>query len=281
MGESGKPAGRSDGDGQAALDTAKSRRQRRDGRNYRLHRRQRGIQALFTAEFDSSSLRSYNDHRNSPASLRILETGTGLMRTLTAKEAQKWCSQAGFRTPRYRVHYPGFREPQFFVRVPEEFRLILAFSREILTFRDATLFGGGLIWMQGWNIGSPSDSRVGRIIIEDMRRARGELRPLDVAPALLFRDDEMVEMHTALVQVMGFGWVADLVTSTGLLVNFKSNFQAGFTVRPPSDVNDLRRALERWKPTDQDPMVVKMAALAADRKSQRSKTRTTRNKRTK
>jgi hypothetical protein len=109
--------------------------------------------------------------------------------------------------------------------------------------------------------------RAGWQIVEGLRRSSGDLRSLDVASGQQFRDDEFLQLHAFLLQVIGFGWVADFVPSVGgFFVHFKDNRQICFTAEGPAVLDELRRAFSRWNPTDQDPMVAKLAELERKRK---------------
>lgn len=99
-------------------------------------------------------------------------------------------------------------------------------------------------------------------IIEDIRRTHGDLRSLELAPAQLFRDDEFPEMQAFLVQVIGFGWVAEFIPSIGgFFVHFKDNRQVCFTSQSAESLNVLRTAFSEWDPTEDDPMVKRLIEL--------------------
>jgi hypothetical protein len=189
------------------------------------------------------------------------------MKTMTIQEAKDWCLSVGpGPTKENLLRYRGSAEHRFFVLAPEEFRRIMSFTRTMLTFRGETAFCGGLIWLRRWNIGTPQFTKVGWQIIEDIRRAHGDLRSLDLAPAQLFREDELLDLHAFLVQVIGFGWVAEFVPSTGeFFVHFKDNRQVCFTGESTESLNELRAALSQWNPTDDDPMASKLAELERSR----------------
>ena len=193
------------------------------------------------------------------------------MKVMAIEEAKKWCSKVGLRLARDAVlRYPRSPEHRFFVLAPEEFRLIMAFTRAMLEFRSEADFCGGLLWLRRWSIGSPQMVRVGWRIIEDIRRVHGGLQSLEVAPAQLFRDDEFVDLHAFLAQVVGFGWKAEFVPSTGnFFLHFKDNRQVCFTAKSADVLNELRVDFARWNPTDEDPMVKRMAELERERARRR------------
>lgn len=75
------------------------------------------------------------------------------------------------------------------------------------------LFHGALLWLTLWDIGSPQLEKVGWKLVEKLRLAFGETRPIGVAPGHWFRSDELVELNTFLLPCFVFGWDAYLAPS--------------------------------------------------------------------
>jgi hypothetical protein len=192
------------------------------------------------------------------------------MKAMTSAEAREWCSQdaTGLKVTHediLRYRHPG--EHKFFLATPPEHYNFVVLTRAILLFRGEVGFSGGFLWLQRWDIGSPQLVRVGWRILEDIRRAHGESRSLEVAPAQFFRDDELVELHAFLVQAVAFGWLADYVPCAGrFFVHFKTNGQICFIAESAVTLKELRAEFQRWKPTDKDPMVEKMISMERARK---------------
>jgi hypothetical protein len=191
------------------------------------------------------------------------------MKAMTDEEVRKWCPRAGLKAMRYDIlRYKQKKEHKFFITAPEEHREILFLARIILIFRDEAQFSGGLLWLQQWNIGSPPVVWSGWRILENMRRAHGDLRSLEIAPAQSFREDEIVELHVFLVQVIAFGWRADYIPFFGeFFLHFKPNRQICVTAKSPETLKELRAHFQQWNPTDEDPILVKMAAIEKARKN--------------
>jgi hypothetical protein len=193
------------------------------------------------------------------------------MKVMSGEEAAIWCRGVGPRmTAEGVLQYARAKQYRFFVEAPEEFRLIMGFTRAMLTFRGEASFGGGLLWLRRWDIGSPQFISLGWKIIEGIRRVHGDLRSLETAPAQVFRDDEFLDLHTFLVQVVGFGWVAEFVSATsGFFVHFKDNRQVCFSARSPDLLKELRAAFAKWNPTAEDPMAKRLAE--SERKHRRKR----------
>jgi len=193
------------------------------------------------------------------------------MKVMSREEAAAWCRKVGPRmTAEGVLQYARAKQYRLFVEAPEEFRLIMRFTRAMLTFRGEASFAGGLLWLRRWDIGSPQFIWLGWKIIEDTRRLHGDLRSLETAPAQIFRDDEFFDLHTFLVQVVGFGWVAEFVSPTGgFFMHFKDNRQVCFNARSPDLLQELRAAFAEWNPTAEDPMVKRLAE--SERKHRRKR----------
>jgi hypothetical protein len=96
--------------------------------------------------------------------------------------------------------------------------------------------------------------RPGWKILEGMRRAQGDLRSLDIAPAQAFRHDELVELHAWLIQVMAYGWFAYFVPSIGdYYVLFTTTGRILFTAKSSETLDTLFSGLKSWGPTKENP----------------------------
>lgn len=72
---------------------------------------------------------------------------------------------------------------------------------------------GALLWLTLWTIGSPQLEKIGWKLLEKMRLAFGEPRPIGVAPGHWFRSDEFVELNAFLLPCFIFAWDAYLAPS--------------------------------------------------------------------
>jgi hypothetical protein len=195
---------------------------------------------------------------------------------MTDAEALDWCSK---RSLDLRLNREGdlslksSKPRRFFIAAPEEHRRVIVLVRHILCFAGETSFHGGMLWLRRWDIGSPQLVRVGWKILEGMRRGHGDSKPLDIAPAQMFRDDDLVEAHAFLVQVIAFGWVADYVPiGAKYFLHFKDNRQICFS-SAAEPAKELHNAFQMWNPTDEDPMLVEMRRIEKARLTQRRKKR--------
>jgi len=196
------------------------------------------------------------------------------MKALTTTEAIQWCKTADLDITRDdELRYPGSKLYKFFIPIPVAHPEIVMLAREILFFRGESNYSGAIVWLRRWDIGSPQLVHPGWLVLESIRRANGDQRPLDIAPAQSFRDDELVAAHAFLIQIMGFGWVAEFVSSGEYFLHFKDNLQISCTANDAATSKELRNYYQRWEPTDEDPMVVKMAEMERSRRRTAGKLR--------
>ena len=185
------------------------------------------------------------------------------MKGMNTEQALSWCKSAGLTMDEDGIlSYDNPNQRRFFIAAPETFRGMMAVSRAIIVFGGEAGFHGGLLWLHRWDIGSPQSVRVGWQIMEDMRRARGDVQSLDIAPAQSFRHDEFVPLHAFLLNVIGLGLVADFVSSSRhFFAHFKDNEQICFSTDEVDTFKELQKHFSSWNPTDEDPMILKLREL--------------------
>lgn len=76
------------------------------------------------------------------------------------------------------------------------------------------LFYGGTLWISLTDIGSTQLEKSGWRMVERMRAAFGEMRPLEVAPVHHFRADELVDLTAFIVPCFVYGWNAFYLNSS-------------------------------------------------------------------
>jgi hypothetical protein len=182
------------------------------------------------------------------------------MKSITSEEARWWSSQESTSlklTDEDVLYYHSEAEPSFVVKSPLQHRRMVALTYEILMLSDLTTFEGGLVWMRlgQWDVGVTEYVRTGWRIIEDMRRAHGDLRTLDLAPAQLFRRDEFVELHVLLIQVMSYGLGAYFVPCVGdYFLDFQISERFVCKAKSAEKLKELYSALKKWEPSRERPV---------------------------
>lgn len=179
------------------------------------------------------------------------------MQSMTVQEARWWCNQDATSlklTNEDILYYQNEEEPHFVVKVPPQHRRVATLAHDILLLSDLSLFEGGLVWFRQWKIGVSELVRPGWRIIEDMRRAHGDLRSLDIASAQLFRHDEFVELQAFLIQIMAYGWGAYFIPSVGgYFLQFTTSERFSCKAKSAEKLEDLYSALKPWEPSKEKP----------------------------
>lgn len=175
------------------------------------------------------------------------------MQSQSTKEARGWCTQGGESDRRLArqdvLSYGKRKEFTFRIKNPSEHRKIVALAHDILAIQSERGFSGGLIWFHMWYVGCGELVMPGWKIIESMRRAQGDLRSLDIAPAQVFREDELVELHAFLIQMMAFGWSGYYVPSTeDFFLDFRTSERFFCVAKSEERLKALSSSLKLWNP---------------------------------
>jgi hypothetical protein len=195
------------------------------------------------------------------------------MQSQSAKEARWWCTQGGKSGLRLAhqdvLSYGKGKEQTFRVKNPPEHRRIVILAHEILSMQSDRRFSGGLIWFRMWEVGSPELVKPGWKIIEGIRRAQGDLRPLDIAPAQVFREDERVELHAFLIQMMAFGWSGYYVPSAeDFFLDFRTSERFFCVAKSEERLETLYSSLRSWNP---DKEISRFPRVSSKRKAAKLK----------
>src|SRR5271169_6224635 len=177
------------------------------------------------------------------------------MQSMTVEAVRWWCKQPAMHlklTEEDMPYYESEEAPSFVLKTPPEHRRISALAHDILMLSDPALFEGGVVWLYQWEIGVAELVRPGWRIIEDIRRAHGDLRSLEIAPAELFRNDEFVELHAFLIQVMAYGWSGHFIPSVGgYFLQFTTSERLICKAKSAEKLQELYSALKIWTPSKQ------------------------------
>jgi hypothetical protein len=82
-----------------------------------------------------------------------------------------------------------------------------------------------------------------------VRRANGDMRSLDLAPAQVFRDDESLDLQVFLLTVFGNGWSGCFVPNgTDFIVEFRSSHRLFFYCESSDTLNRLYTDFKEFNP---------------------------------
>jgi hypothetical protein len=174
------------------------------------------------------------------------------MKSLTIKEARRYCAQPGISVNLSSdddLFYEHSELPRFVVKAPTEIRQIIDFIFTLVVTAKNYSFQGGLIWFHIYDVGVLDSAYLGWKVIEDLRRANGDNRTLDLAPAQHFRENEETELKVFLLQAITFGWNGSFLPSGfDCLVKFDSSQRWFFQSSERSHLDKLFEALAPWSP---------------------------------
>ena len=174
------------------------------------------------------------------------------MRSASSDEARLYCNQdegARKTDDACSVYFDVPEEHSFFIKSPAEYRRLAFLCQRLIDGVYGDNFPGGLVWLHQWDVGADYLTPLGRRIIEDMRRANGDMRPLDLAPAQIFRQDERLDLQLFLMTVLGNGWSGYFVPAIGdFVVEFRSSHRLFFYCESKAALTRLRGDLNAFQP---------------------------------
>ena len=105
-----------------------------------------------------------------------------------------------------------------------------------------------MIELTDWKLGTSEFDQVGWKTCELMRRGYGELRPLEVAPAHVFRFDESVEARALLLQIFSNQWIAIIIPILTMFFISIDEERLWFHVHDDEIAEYVVAELKRWSP---------------------------------
>jgi hypothetical protein len=174
------------------------------------------------------------------------------MKSLTLDEARHYCKESAYNlgiSKAGTLFYKRSKLPGFFVKAPLEMRQIIIFVTTVISATKGPKFAGGLVWFTRLDVGVIDSASLGWKVIEDIRRANGDHRSLDVASAQQFRSTEETELIVFLLQAVAFGWAGYfLPAGFDCFVNFRSSERWFFHSSLRENLDAMYSALEPWNP---------------------------------
>jgi hypothetical protein len=143
------------------------------------------------------------------------------MVSLTSEQSLAWCAERGVRidatSGAHTVSFVGSSAYRFRFQPPADppGRVALANAiavPHVLSSAEEA-FGGGLFWLQDWDIWSDTIERVGLELLQLSLVVEPDCRGLHEAPARFYAADELVKAQTAISLVLLFEWNAYVIPS--------------------------------------------------------------------
>ena len=133
------------------------------------------------------------------------------MKVVTEAEIREYLLQ--FPELRCEGKVVGFDHPEakgitIDLRLPEPHQLVFLARLAASLMFEGHDFQGACLWVTQWGVWNPYVESVGFNTLERYRQGFGENRPLTTAPGHFFREDELLNSVSCLVQPMLVGWDA-------------------------------------------------------------------------
>jgi hypothetical protein len=132
----------------------------------------------------------------------------------------------------------------------------IARAASMLGIEEESLFYGGSLWITNSAMGSPQLVKAGWKLVERMRQAYGENRPLELASGHFFRDDELVDLNAFMVPCFVYGWDAYVVfcSSNDFFVHISHDLYWGVIARTQEAYDRLFAELKDLNPVESPGM---------------------------
>lgn len=162
------------------------------------------------------------------------------MKTLNNDEAVQWITSTGVHAyhefveecphasgEKYKRSVKGllFQSEQLFrirVPLPEQPYRIVILASYLLPYLEAQ-FQPCILWFTDWGMWNDHHERVGYRLMNLLRAAHGESRPLIETPAHVFDSSEVVDAQTLLATAILMSWDVYLVPMDGKFLVFNSH----------------------------------------------------------
>jgi hypothetical protein len=143
------------------------------------------------------------------------------MNAMTDEEVEKfeaqhhWATGLNIAEDGRGLYYDNVEANCIELKFPETPMQVPYFTRvlSLLDTESEERFGGALLWITYSTSGPLQLEKIGWKLVEKMRLAFGETRPISLAPGHWFRSDEFVELNAFLLPCFVFGWDAYLAPS--------------------------------------------------------------------
>jgi hypothetical protein len=174
------------------------------------------------------------------------------MKALRKEEVFAWCQQRSVKiTSDDYLYFDGQERRCIAIELPEKPYQLVALANDLLPYTQSVPFQGALLWIRQWGVWNELVERVGLRVMEVMRRAHGETRPMGEAPGLLFDRQELVDLQVCFIQPLLVGWDAFLVPESGDYVVATSHDETTCVLGRTLQIHDrILAELQPWNPRE-------------------------------
>jgi hypothetical protein len=176
------------------------------------------------------------------------------MRTINRIEFPEWCQERDLAL--VDREWPNYREAErqaFLIKLPDKPYRAVALARLCFPSSYEAPFQGAMIWFRDWGIWNALDEETGDFILQRLRAAHGETRPLIEAPGHIFGAHEFADARAFWTLPMIFGWDAILFPEQNDYFVFNSHDEViSFVSRTKETHSRLMKEFKDWEPEESD-----------------------------
>jgi hypothetical protein len=182
---------------------------------------------------------------------------------LTIEEAKSWCQAHGLKVTADRyLHYEPENPHCFTIGLEEKPSRVIALADYLVPTWEDVPFEGALLWIRERGVWGDFSENAGAMMLQQMRLAKGESKPLGEFPGQLFAADELVEFHSYFLLPLLFGWDAFVVPEGKDYFLFVSHDGIVEVVsRRAETLEELRQRVSDWNPKPDDRWYPRLAGL--------------------
>ena len=173
------------------------------------------------------------------------------MQFLTLQEAYDWLGKTPLIVQRDRndLSFPKGPNFCFKLELPTKIYRVSNFVNYLLPYERGSLSCRSLLWFTDWGMWNEIHERAGMFMLEQMRAARGEHKPLIERPGHLFDCSESTALQSFLILPVLFSWDAYLAPESGEYFVFNSHDEFVCVVSRTQRMHEkLFKSLQIWEP---------------------------------
>ena len=173
------------------------------------------------------------------------------MQFFTQQETYDWLGKTPFslRSGQNDLSFPNGSTFCLRFELPAKIYRVSNFVNFLLPYEEGSLSCRSLLWLTDWGIWNEIHERAGMFMIEQMRIAQGESKPLIEKPGHLFDRSEAVALQSFLILPLLFSWDAYLAPESGEYFVFNSHDEFVSVVSSTQRTHEkLLEDLRIWDP---------------------------------
>jgi hypothetical protein len=176
------------------------------------------------------------------------------MRTIGRAEFGVWCNEHGLEmADREWPTYRGDGHHSIVLKLPSPPYKSVALARICFPNAFQEPFQGAMVWFRDWGIWNEADEETAMYVIERLRQAEAEKRPLMEAPGHIFSREEFLSARAFWAWPIIVGWDAFLIPEVGNYFVFNSHDEIiCFVARTEETYKALLNEFKNWQPEESD-----------------------------